>query len=322
MDARALISLLSDGEFHSGSELGAKLGVSRAAVWKALGRLEEYGLQVKSIKGKGYRLDGGLSLLAEDKLKAWLPIQVQQNITLDVLLSVNSTNQYLMDVEAVQESAYRVVLAEQQTSGRGRRGRSWVSPFAKNIYMSVGFELQGGVEALAGLSLVVGLAVIRAIKACSDADAQLKWPNDVWLEGKKAAGILVELQGEATTGWSVIVGLGVNVDMTETQAGNIDQPWIALGSYLSCGRSEFAAELIAQLVVVLDEFKVSGLKAFLQEWQSVDLLFGREVSMSGSGVTGVAQGIDESGALRLKTAEGVVSVNAGEVSVRPNDSSN
>lgn len=319
MDARALISLLSDGEFHSGSELGTKLGVSRAAVWKALGRLEEFDLEVESSKGRGYRLKGGIHLLDQSRLTNLLSSQVQNEVSLEVLLSVDSTNQYLIDSELNYEANYRVVLAEQQTSGRGRRGRTWISPFGKNVYMSVGFDLQGGVEALGGLSLVVGLAVVRAIKECSTADAQLKWPNDVWIEGKKAAGILVELQGEATTGWSIVVGLGVNVEMSDKQAAEIDQPWVALGQYLSCEREVFVARLIDQLVEVLDEFRVKGLNAFIQEWREVDLLHDREVAIVGSDISGKAEGIDESGALLIRTDDGVRAVNAGEVSVRPHE---
>ena len=318
MNVGALISLLSDGCFHSGSELGERLGVSRAAIWKALGRLEEYGLSVESVKGKGYRLVQPLSLLDEEALLANISDQVRKCIALDVFLSVDSTNQLLINSES-QTAPYQIVLAERQTSGRGRRGRSWVSPFAKNLYMSVGFELSGGVEVLSGLSLIVGIGVVRAINKSSSANAKLKWPNDVWIDGKKVAGILVELQGEATTGWRVVVGLGVNISMDESEAGAIDQPWVALGEYLSCGKNEFVVCVIEELIGVLSVFSEKGLEGFVEEWKSMDLLYGRSVKVSGSDVSGVAEGIDASGALVINTGHEKLSVNAGEVSVRPDE---
>lgn len=319
VDIRSLISLLSDGQFHSGSDLGRELGVSRTAIWKSLDRLEELGLSPESIKGKGYRLKHALDLLEEQEILDALTSDCQGRVALEVLLSVDSTNQYVLNKGGL-ESEYHFVVAERQLSGRGRRGRAWVSPFGSNLYLSAGFDLFGGVEALAGLSLVVGIAVVRSIKACTHLDVQLKWPNDVWLDGKKIAGILVELTGEATTSWRVVVGVGVNIGMTNEEAKAIDQPWAAIGESLNCSRSQYAATLISELANVLDRFKRDGLDAFMAEWESLDLLAGESIEVSGINISGVACGIDESGALLVDTGEGVVPVNAGEVSVRPNAS--
>lgn len=319
MNVRNLISILSDGEFHSGSEIGAMLNVSRTAVWKALAHVQDYGLEVESIKGKGYRLQESVDLLDESEIRNAISSQPSDLYSLSVHMSLDSTNQYVLDNED-QSAAYQFVLSERQVSGRGRRGRSWVSPFGQNIYMSAGFDVQGGVEALSGLSLVVGVAAVRAIKSCSTADVKLKWPNDVWLDGKKLAGILVELRGEATTAWRVVAGIGVNVDMTQKASEDIDQPWCSLGPYMNCSRSHFAAKLMDNMMAALMQFEREGLPGFLAEWQELDCLYGNAVTVTGYQDAGVARGIDHAGALLVDFNGDLVAVNAGEVSVRPHES--
>lgn len=314
-----LLQALSDGEFHSGSELGEILGVSRTAVWKSLQKLETLGLVVETIKGKGYRLSHPLDLLDASRILSALPDITQTQLALRVLQSTASTNS---DASAwLVESRlhpYCVVLAEQQTAGRGRHGRTWVSPFAQNLYLSLAYELKGGVEALSGLSLVVGIALIRTLKVLGVDDVALKWPNDVWLQGRKLAGVLVELQGEATSGWRVVIGIGLNVHMREAEGAMIDQPWISLDTTKVVSRNELAARLIETLLLVLHEFACKGFAAFVAEWAAVDALAGKHIQLDGGRVAGVAMGIDATGALLLQQESGgLLVVNAGEVSVRP-----
>jgi BirA family biotin operon repressor/biotin-[acetyl-CoA-carboxylase] ligase len=315
MDVRSLVSQLSDGAFHSGSSLGESLGVSRAAIWKALGRLSEFNLDIDSVKGKGYRLRGGIDLLSFDKILEEISPCHQEKINLNLLLSTESTNSWLMS-RPLPSRKFEICLSEMQKGGRGRRGKVWVSPFGKNIYLSVAFDLQGGVEALNGLSLVIGLAVIRMLKSLGLAAAVLKWPNDIWIESKKAAGILVELQGEATTGWRVVAGVGLNVSMGEIDGESIDQPWVSIAESIVCRRSELAGQMINILIEVLEEYQERGFECFMSEWDESDFLKGKKVLGSG-GIEGVAMGINAQGALLVETSEGLKCINAGEVSVRP-----
>jgi BirA family biotin operon repressor/biotin-[acetyl-CoA-carboxylase] ligase len=315
MDVRSLVNQLSDGAFHSGSSLGATLGVSRAAIWKALGRLSEFNLDIETVKGKGYRLRGGIDLLHLNEILAEIPLSHQEKININLLLATESTNTWLMS-KSEPSQLFEICLSEMQKRGKGRRGKIWVSPFGKNIYLSVAFDLQGGVEVLNGLSLVIGLAVVRVLKSLGLAKAVLKWPNDIWIDSKKAAGILVELQGEATTGWRVVAGIGLNVGMEESDGSDIDQPWVSVTESISCRRSKLAGMMINTLVEVLEEYQLKGFECFLSEWEQSDFLKGMQIQLSG-GVSGIAAGINAQGALLVKTSEGLKCINAGEVSVRP-----
>jgi len=315
MDVRSLVNQLSDGAFHSGSSLGASLGVSRAAIWKALGRLSEFNLDIETVKGKGYRLRGGIDLLNFDEILEEIPFCYQEKININLLLSTESTNSWLMSKKDPSKK-FEICISEMQKGGKGRRGKVWVSPFGKNIYLSIAFDLQGGVEALNGLSLVIGLAVIRVLKKLGLAEAVLKWPNDIWVDSRKAAGILVELQGEATTGWRVVAGVGLNVCMDESDGAAIDQPWISIAESISCRRSELAGMMISTLVDVMGDYQEKGFESFMSEWEESDFLKGKSIQSSGGG-SGIAAGINAQGALLVETSEGKSCINAGEVSVRP-----
>ena len=198
-----LLKLLGDGRFHSGEELGAALGISRSAVWKRLQGLEsEFGLEVQSVRGRGYRLAEPLVAIDPQRVRAPWP--------LDVLFSVDSTNAEVMRRLDAGAATPFAVVAERQTAGRGRRGRAWVSPFGANLYCTLGISVRGGPKELEGLSLVVGLAVVRAIQSLGIAGVGLKWPNDILLDGKKLAGILLELTGDPADLCSVAIGIGIN----------------------------------------------------------------------------------------------------------------
>lgn len=315
MNPITLVSLLSDGNFHSGSELGRALGVSRTAVWKSLSLLSGFGLEVESVKGRGYRLSRPIELLDQDRIMAGIDPDKKDGLSLHLAPEVDSTNTAVSNIERSGER-YTVLLAEKQTAGRGRRGRQWVSPFGQNLYISVRFDLQGGPEALAGLSLVAGLAVADALQFLSIPELALKWPNDVLAEGRKLAGILVELQGEATTGWTVVVGVGLNHSMEADQSELIDQPWTSLAEYSDCGRNKCAAALITSLVLKFDEFQLAGFGPFRERWMAFDFFSGKSVQLLDGSLSGQAGGVDAAGNLLIETVAGTKTVNAGEVSVR------
>ena len=318
-----LIKILSDGNFHSGEVVGNSLGISRAAVWKKMSGLEKYGLDVESVKGKGYRLVDGnsLSLLDRAAIEASLSDSARVKLTeLEIHQIIESTNTHLMQQMTDGLVSGRVCLAEKQTGGRGRRGRVWVSPYAGSVYMSVTQVFQRGAVSTEGLSLAVGVLVADALAKFGVADIQLKWPNDIYWQGKKLAGILLELVGDAAGECAVVVGLGLNVNLPRSASDEIDQAWSDLQSIVNAkvSRSELVAQLVNSLLPALSNYETDGCESYLQRWAELDFLKGSRVSAAtgDSSVVGVAKGVNERGALVIETLLGPQVVNGGEVSVR------
>lgn len=316
---RQILALLADGGFHSGEELGLLLGVSRAAVWKHLQKLEGLGIKLLSIRGRGYCIDGGLDLLDLEKIAT--QIHSALPIKLNLFSQIDSTNSYLM---RHANPTLQVCLAESQSSGRGRRGRVWVSPFAQNIYCSIGWGFEGGVAALEGLSLAVGLAIVRTLQSYGIAGLGLKWPNDVLYQDQKLAGVLIEMTGDPAGYCQVVIGVGINVAMGEESAQSITQPWIDLRTIgeqqgLACiSRSQLVATLIDELVLVLNGYGQAGFVGYCAEWQSFNAHAGQMVELrNGNTVcSGVCVGVNEVGALVLETARGREIFHGGEISLR------
>ena len=318
-----LIKILSDGDFHSGELIGKSLGMSRTAVWKKIGGLEKYDLQVESVKGKGYRLVDGnpLSLLDGSAIQQSLGDDASASLNaLEIHQIIESTNTHLMQQMADGLVSGRVCLAEKQTGGRGRRGRVWVSPYAGSVYMSVTQVFQSGAVSTEGLSLAVGVLVADALAKLGIADIQLKWPNDIYWQGKKLAGILLELVGDAAGECAVVVGLGLNVNLPKSASEEIDQAWTDLQSIVEAkiSRNELVAQLLNSLLPALSSYEANGFESYLQRWTELDYLKGSQVSASvgDSAVVGVAKGVNERGALVIETPLGSQIINGGEVSVR------
>ncbi|WP_303904156.1 bifunctional biotin--[acetyl-CoA-carboxylase] ligase/biotin operon repressor BirA [Thiohalomonas denitrificans] len=313
-----LVRLLADGRFHSGEELGLLTGISRAAVWKRLQQLEPLGLSVHSVRGRGHRLEKPLDLLDRERVLAGLDARASDRCTgLDLKFAVDSTSAYL-GRRASEYTSGHVCLTEYQTAGRGRRGRPWVSPFGSNLYLSLLWRFQGAGQ-LGGLSLVVAVAVIEALERIGAARLLLKWPNDVLYEGRKLAGILIEVAGEATGECQVIVGVGVNMGMPSLEGDQIDQPWADLtetGARLD--RNHTAGAIIASLVRGLERFERYGLAPFLNAWRVRDALYGQPVTVqfADSELVGIGRGIDEVGQFLVEHGEGTERLSYGEVSIR------
>lgn len=311
-----LIQCLADGEYHSGEHLGQQLGVSRAAVWKMVQQLDAAGLAVESVRGRGYRVAGGIDLLNASDIQAQLSLPARHCVSdLRVVQQVDSTNSVLM-AQAYGNGA--VMLAEQQTAGRGRRGRTWISPLASNVYLSVRWHFSQGIASLEGLSLAVGVALAEALAFHGVADVQLKWPNDLWLRGKKLGGVLVEIGGDVNGDCYAIVGVGLNIGMPSDVAKNIDQPWIDLASVgVQESRSAIAASLISHLMVLLSGYQTHGFAYYKESWLKRNVLANQEVSVMGAeNLSGKVIGLSDSGGLILLTNTGEQVVNGGEVSVR------
>jgi len=318
--AREILTRLSDGAFHSGQDLAEHLGVSRTAVWKHVASLEELGLAVERVRGKGYRIEGGVDLLDKARITAALPADAAALLgSFEVHQSIDSTNAEILR-RGVPGFGAAVCLAETQTSGRGRRGRAWVSPFASSLYLSIGWRFTGGAEVLEGLSLAVGVALCETLRDAGVSGLALKWPNDVLLDGKKLAGILVELKGDLSGPCDAVIGVGVNVALPAAQSALIDQPWSDLASLRQRGfsRSDLAGALLGRLLHLLANYELTGFSNWLERWQSLDAYAGKAVLIDNGvhRIAGQARGVDRHGALLLETGSGIQAVRGGEVSLR------
>ncbi|MBB5212511.1 bifunctional biotin--[acetyl-CoA-carboxylase] ligase/biotin operon repressor BirA [Microbulbifer hydrolyticus] len=320
---RPLLQLLADGEVHSGESLGEVLGVSRAAVWKQLQKLEPLGLQVESVKGRGYCLTGGLDLLLADAIRQQLASGAVPLLReLQIFDQVDSTNARVL---AGLESGIghgQVVLAEQQTAGRGRRGRTWESPFGAGISLSIGWQFSGGVQLLEGLSLAVGVALARALAKFDVPDVRLKWPNDVWCRGRKLAGVLLELSGDLTDRCAVVVGIGLNMRLPRAAAESIGQPWIDLAEVRpGISRNSLVAAMLDELLPMLAGYPDDGFGRWRDEWLALDQFAGAQVCLQSAQQRwcGIERGVDGSGALLLDVDGTLKAFHGGEVSLRPAD---
>lgn len=317
-----ILHILKDGNFHSGESLGDQLGVSRTAVWKQLQKLEEMGLQVESVKGTGYRVATGFELLCRDSITAHLSsADAQMPRQIEIFQTLDSTNKYVRERAEQSDYSASVVFAERQTSGRGRRGKTWVSPFAANIYMSILWEFEQGAQALEGLSLGIGVAVRRALAELGLDNVSLKWPNDIYIADKKLGGILLEMIGDPAGQCFVIIGVGINVSMPESTATDIDQPWTDLRteSKEPISRNKLAAVLVDNIFNLLDDFETVGFAGYRDEWQAADAFKGQQgtISTPRDSISGTVVGVDNSGAVQLRLADGKVqSFIGGELSLR------
>ena len=305
----------------SGDALARDAGLTRAAMWKRVQALREAGVEIDAQAGRGYALRNPLELLRVEAIVDELPAHIRAGIaTLDLAWSLDSTNSELLRRET-PASGIAVLMAERQTGGRGRRGKTWASPLAAHLYLSVSRQFSGGLARLGGLSLVAGVAAAEALHECGYPGVRLKWPNDLLVDERKLGGLLVEGGGEHAGPVRAVVGLGINVRMPEAVAASIDQPWIDLAGLQeqAPSRNRVAAMLLAHLVPALDQFDGEGLAPFLARYARFDALVGRTVAVHlGAAVqSGIARGIAEDGALRVDI-EGVERLfHAGEVSVRP-----
>ena len=317
-----IVQFLADGRFHSGADLGRRLGISRGAVWKQIRQVENLGLEVHAVRGRGYRLPQALDLLdAQEITAAMTPAARALLAGLEVHAELDSTNRYLRAAAGPGPGQGTACLAERQTQGRGRRGRPWVSPFAANIYVSVAWRFSCSTAALGGLSLAVGVAAAQALAAAGAEQVGLKWPNDLVWQQRKLGGVLLELFGEATGPCDVIVGIGINVAMPAASAALVDQPWTDLRTVLGArcpGRNRLAGLLLSELLAALARYERHGLDAFLDDWRRRDVAAGQEVELQlpQHRIAGTALGVDQTGALLVRSGDSTLRFASGEVSMR------
>ncbi|ABZ78690.1 biotin--acetyl-CoA-carboxylase ligase [Shewanella halifaxensis HAW-EB4] len=309
---REIISELATGKFVSGETLAATLGVSRTAVSNHIAGLEEYGVDIYSVKGKGYRLNGPISLVDETKLKS------QMSNRCFYFDEIPSTNAFILK-HAEELISGDICVAEYQSAGRGRRGRVWVSPYGCHLYFSMYWQFPQGMAQAMGLSLVVACSIVSVLEKLGVKDVGVKWPNDIYLDNKKLAGVLIEMSGQADSECNLVIGIGLNMVMGEQHAAQIDQPWSDLsGQARMPDKTALLILLQKQLHQDLSLFQNSGLTPFQERWRAADLFQGKPVKllMGQDEIHGVCRGVDEQGAIVLETDSGSQSYIGGEISLR------
>lgn len=319
-----LFAELADGQFHSGEALAAELEVSRSAVWKAARALRALGATVHAVRNRGYRLPTTGDPLSAPQIRELLSDAARQRLgRLDTVWTVGSTNTVLMDRPNPPAGQSEALLAEYQTAGRGRRGRSWIAPPGGAICLSFSWVFREVPRDMGALGLVVGVCALRALTHLGVREVRLKWPNDLLIEDRKLGGILIELRAESAGPACVTIGIGLNVALgaqllEKIAATGLSPTDLATAGLKAVSRNTVAARLISSFVEGLLEFERDGLKPFVQEWMLADALRGRPVTVAAPDgpAKGIARGIDLDGALLVETPQGLLRFISGDVSVR------
>lgn len=320
-----ILQILKDGQFHSGEDLGQTLDITRSAIWKAVKQLtSHYHMDIQSISGKGYRIEGGIDLLDLEKIRHALTPELHDDLQISILDQIDSTNNYLL--EHIRSDTpcglpYHVVIAEQQTEGRGRHGSEWTSPYGHNVYFSLAWCCGKDSSELSGLSLAAGIAIIRTLKRFGIQDLTVKWPNDIYYHDKKLAGVLIDLVGESHDRTTMIIGIGINTYLSNKSGSAISQPWVSLYDILGTlvDRNQLIATLSEEVINMIHQFDNSGLQPFIDEWNAHDGFRGQRVVLFNSAqkYNGIMQGIGKHGELILQGENGkIMKFFSGELSLR------
>lgn len=320
-----VLSLLADGRFHSGEELGAVLGVTRSAVWKKIKQIEgRYNLPVQAVRGRGYSVAERFELLNVADIERYMSqeaLHLRKHIELKQ--SIYSTHDFLLNEQAHLLKTGTVCLAEHQSAGRGRRGRKWVSPFGANIYLSLCWRFELAPTQLMGLSLSLATFVAKALRHYGITHGlSLKWPNDIYWNGQKLGGILVDIIGEANDSCTVVASLGLNVRLPGHAIDEIDQPVTDIRQIVGqpVSRNQLVGLLLDQIFIGMHTFSKQGFAPFRSDWAALDLTKGKQVTLqtNTSAISGVAKGVTERGEVLLETAEGLKAYQSGDISLRVN----
>lgn len=303
-------------EFVSGEAISDKLGLSRAAVWKHVESLRGHGYRIDAVPARGYRLRE-----IPDRLTALelLPLLATHDLgqvlhCFDELASTNDTAKQLAEEGAAHGE---VVIAERQTAGRGRRGRGWISPPGRNLYFSVVLRPDLPPQRAPEITLVASVALCHAVRRAG-ADAGIKWPNDLVVDDRKLCGILTEMAADPDRVQWVVLGAGVNLN---TRPGDFPEELRSIATSVAAERGQpvpralFAAAAFALLEEWLDRHAEGGFAAVRDEWRVLSDTLGREVRVTAEGreIRGLAEDVDESGALLVRTGGGLEAVRSGEV---------
>jgi BirA family biotin operon repressor/biotin-[acetyl-CoA-carboxylase] ligase len=323
---RRLLAMLATGEFHSGEQLAKQLRITRSAVWKLIGNLRTMGINIEALSRQGYRLPRAVQLYDAKEIEAALGTGAQSAVELvDVLLTVDSTNRYLVDAAAPAPGKALVCVAEVQTAGRGRRGRSWVAPFGSGVCLSVAWQFAESPPTFSSLSLVVGVAITRALRRLGCEQTQLKWPNDIVHRNRKLAGILIDMRGEAGGPARVVIGIGLNLHMPPETRLQLAEQQAALITDLheamrgrAPERNTLVGTIVDELITTVRLFERDGFAAFESEWRNYDSLRDASVRVLSASetITGIARGVGSDGALMVEVDGKLQRFMSGDVSLR------
>lgn len=314
MSFEEALRVLADGEKKSLGELGVGITeLDEFVVW-----LESLDLLVET-DGEAISIPAGIDLLDSQTIQQLMSPETSARLNnIEVFLEIESTNSYLYKKSLTSRSGI-LCLAEKQTAGRGRRGRDWVSPFGSNLYMSILWRMPLSRAPLEGLSLVMGIAVVRALKSEGFSGIKMKWPNDLLLDGGKIAGILIEMKPPARDFVELVVGVGINLSMPVNSAKMIDQPWRDLSDGMkSKSRNGIAASVATSIVDVLAAYPQLGFVGFENEWHSLDAYYNKQVELhlGQKIVKGKAQGVNSEGAINILVDGELHCFHGGEISLR------
>jgi BirA family biotin operon repressor/biotin-[acetyl-CoA-carboxylase] ligase len=317
-----VLNMLANGDSLSGEFIGNKLGISRMAISKAIKRLTQQGLNIKSVPGKGYQLDSPVQLLDKDAICSALNVTGSPGYEVEVLQQVESTSDYLLEQSGEKNIHRRVCLAERQSSGRGRRQREWHASPYRNVVLSIGWHFENGMSGLSGLGIAAGITIARTLHAAGyDQNIGLKWPNDIVWDDSKLGGLLIDVRGEHDGPCLAVLGLGLNLALSAEDQQNIDQACVSLEQISNnvIDRNALMIDLIRALTELFETYTTSGFESFKDSWTNYDRLYNREVKVmrADASFSGVAMGIDELGALLLDEGNEPLSrFLSGEVSLR------
>lgn len=315
-----ILRRLSDGRFHSGQALAREFNLSRSSIFNTLAQAEAMGLTIHAVRGRGYRLPERIDWLDGEVVAARLG-EGAGDYAIRVVDSVDSTNAVLMSAALNDAADGTLYCAEHQQAGRGRRGRQWHSVVGGSLTFSLLCRFENGLQSLSGLSLAVGLAIARAVSLHTRHPVKLKWPNDVLVDYRKLAGILVEVQGDMHGSAFAVVGVGLNVRLNEQQRDAVDQAVVDLAEMgVTVGRNQLLADCLRELHAVLTQFRQGGFSVLREAWLALDAYSGKSVALNlpdTRSVRGTACGVDSTGAFLLRDEQAIIRpYSGGEISLR------
>lgn len=317
---KQLLYILNDGQLHSGSELGRILGVTRSATWKLIHQLQQLEIPIAAKANQGYILTQPFEFLNTSQIKEFIPSKHQYYLEqAKIFDEIESTHNYMVEKIRHADKDLLLCLAERQTAGRGRSGRSWISPYGRNILLSMLWNTHNDYSELSGLSLVVAIALANALKRYGVPDIQLKWPNDILWQNRKLGGILIELHGESYAQCQIVLSFGLNLFLNSQEKFEYPVADIAEIIHKTPERNKLIGYCLTELLDTLAIFAEHGLSPFIEEWHSLDYCLNRPINIIAGQqiIKGIHRSITERGHIQIENEEGkLLTFSSAEVSLR------
>ncbi len=310
------------GEFYSGEELASALGVSRNAVWKAVRQLESDGYKFDAVSGKGYRLPEESDVLSEFSIKKYLG-DCADKFNLKIYKSISSTNTVLKEMAAEGAPEGTILIASEQTAGRGRMNRKFYSPTGTGLYMSILLRPKMNAEESLFITTAAAVAAAHAIEEVSGQQAGIKWVNDIFVNGKKACGILTEASFDMESGGLEYAVSGIGINITSPNEGFPDEiKDVATAVFDSTTPPQDAKNRIAAGIIkyFMEYYENLTQHAFFEEYVRRSVVVGRDITVIGRGEPRPAKAlsIDANCNLRVRYEDGTEdTLSSGEVSIKP-----